>query len=244
VRDAVAGELSEVDIGGERVQIGAYLERFLFDRQAQRIKTSELSGGERARVCLARLLWQKSNLLLLDEPTNDLDVSTLGALEAMLVAYAGSALIVSHDRWFLDRVATSLLVFEGDGRVVVHAGNYSDYHERQRSQAAERATSARPAARSDGKTARDAEPGSASARPRRLSYKEQRELEGIFDRIEAAEARASELERKLSDPETYKREGDAVGELQRAFEEARVEVGTLTARWDELASLEAEVGRT
>ena len=87
-------------------------------------------------------------------------------------------------------------------------------------------------------------PGAASAQPRRLSYKEQRELEGIFDRIEAAEARASELERKLSDPETYKREGDAVGELQRAFEEARVEVGTLTARWDELASLDAEVGRT
>jgi len=256
VREAVAGEASEVEIGGERMQVGGYLERFLFDRPSQRIQVSELSGGERARVCLARLLWQKSNLLLLDEPTNDLDVATLGALEAMLVEYPGSALIVSHDRWFLDRVATSLLVFEGDGRVVVHAGSYSEYRERKREQAvaaAERAVDARrrssKRARSgDGantgraKSSSDASSssrGTGAKRAKRLSSKEKHELEGLFERIEEAEARAAAIEQKLSDPATYKREGAAIGELQRAFDDAREEVAALTARWEQLESIKA-----
>jgi ATP-binding cassette subfamily F protein uup len=246
VRDAVAGEISEVEIGGERIQIGGYLERFLFDRRAQRIQVSELSGGERGRVCLARLLWQKSNLLLLDEPTNDLDVSTLGALEAMLVEYPGSALIVSHDRWFLDRVATSLLVFEGGGRVVAHAGGYSDYRERMRAQmttpgSARRSDGKRAAQKNDPATRGEKRPPSP-ARVKRLGYVEQRELDGLFERIEEAEARAEALEKRLSDPETYKRDGDAVAELQAAFDEAREEVETLTARWEELESRKAEAG--
>ena len=239
VRDAVAGEASEVELGGERIQVGSYLERFLFDRSAQRIRVSELSGGERARVCLARLLWQKANLLLLDEPTNDLDVATLGALEAMLVEYTGSALIVSHDRWFLDRVATSLLVFEADGRVSLHAGSYSAYRERMLAREAEeqREGSARAAKAGHPKRKRDAAPTTAR---QRLSFKERRELDGLLERIEEAEQRASTLERKLGDPETYKRGGDTVGDIQQSLGEAREEVDTLTARWEELESRSAE----
>jgi ATP-binding cassette subfamily F protein uup len=126
---AVADDQATVAVGDEHLQVSAYLERFLFDRAAQRQQVGVLSGGERARVCLAKLLRQQTNLLLLDEPTNDLDVATLSALEAMLTEFGGCALIVSHDRWFLDRVATSILAFEGDGRVELHRGNYSDYRE-------------------------------------------------------------------------------------------------------------------
>jgi ATP-binding cassette subfamily F protein uup len=133
LREAAVGDRGYVDQGGEQLRVGSYLERFLFDSASQRKKVGVLSGGERSRVCLARLLCEKTNLLLLDEPTNDLDVSTLGALEAMLLEYGGSALIVSHDRWFLDRVATSILAFErdGDGKVELHRGNYSDYREKR-----------------------------------------------------------------------------------------------------------------
>jgi ATP-binding cassette subfamily F protein uup len=244
VRDAVAGEASEMVIGDERLKVASYLERFLFDRRAQRIKVSELSGGERARVCLARLLWQKSNLLLLDEPTNDLDVATLGALEAMLVTYGGSALIVSHDRWFLDRVATSLLVFEGEGKVVVHAGGYTDYRDyRERLRAREVAEAASDLESKKSQKGRSR--ASRAGRPqtlKALSFTEQRELDGLFGRIEAAEERASTFEQKLSDPDTYKRQGDGVAELQRAFDEARAEVGTLTERWEELESRKAPSG--
>jgi ATP-binding cassette subfamily F protein uup len=245
VREAVAGDVGEIEIAGERMQVGGYLERFLFDRNSQRIKVSELSGGERARVCLARLLWQKSNLLLLDEPTNDLDVATLSALESMLVDYPGSALIVSHDRWFLDRVATSLLVFEGDGKLVVHAGGYSDYRDRMRAQAAaKRAAQAGGAKGAGSKTKSEKRSGRqapSSSGPKRLSFKEQRELDGLLDRIEEAESRATSLETQLGDPETYKQQASGVGELQRTLDEMRAEIATLTTRWEELESRKEEV---
>jgi ATP-binding cassette subfamily F protein uup len=192
----------------------------------------ELSGGERARLCLARLLAQKINLLLLDEPTNDLDVSALAALESMLVDYGGSAIVVSHDRWFLDRVATSILAFEGDGRVELHAGNYSEYRERtlarrrEASQATERPRAATP---------RKAKESSGDG-PKKLSYKEGRELDGMLDVIEAAENETSLLEARLADPSTYKderRSGD-IAELKSQLEAAHARVAQLTERWEAL----------
>ena len=228
------GDRTGVDEDGERMDVASYLERFLFERPQQRVKVGQLSGGERARVCLARLLADRINLLLLDEPTNDLDVSTLGALEAMLTEYAGSAIIVSHDRWFLDRVATSILAFEGDGQLELHAGNYSDYRERvlERRRAAELAPVDRSASKRVPKTA----PGPAPANQlRKLSFKERRELEGLMDAIEAAEDEATRLDERLADPETYK--GDAaaeVGELREASARARSQVAELTERWEEL----------
>jgi ATPase subunit of ABC transporter with duplicated ATPase domains len=127
VRANVAADATEVESAGQRVRVEDYLARFLFTPAAQKVRVGELSGGERARVCLARLLWQPSNLLLLDEPTNDLDVETLRALEQALVSFPGCAVVISHDRWFLDRIATHILAFEGDSEVVWFSGNYEEY---------------------------------------------------------------------------------------------------------------------
>jgi len=234
IREAVAGEAGEVEIAGERMQVGSYLERFLFDRRQQRIRVSELSGGERARVCLAKLLWQRTNLLLLDEPTNDLDVATLSALESMLIDYAGSALIVSHDRWFLDRVVTSILAFDGDGRVELHRGNYSDYRERVTARMV-----AEPAARVVAKASAVPAKEGPSKRSGQLGYSEQRELDGLFGRIESAEERAKEIERKLADPEIYQGSPDEVAALQHALVAAHSEIEQFTNRWEELEAKKA-----
>src|SRR6185503_4641116 len=117
----------QVHIGSETMDLRVYLERFLFDGSKQRQKVSALSGGERARVALAKTLRSGANLLLLDEPTNDLDVATLGELEDLLTAWPGCAIVVSHDRYFLNCVATSILSFEGEGRVVRYPGGYDSY---------------------------------------------------------------------------------------------------------------------
>jgi ATP-binding cassette subfamily F protein uup len=230
------GERSVVESGGQRMEVAAYLERFLFDRRAQQVEVGQLSGGERARVCLARLLAQKVNLLLLDEPTNDLDVSTLAALETMLTEYAGSAIVVSHDRWFLDRVATSILAFEGDGRVELHAGNYSEYRERTLDR--RRAQSGGDRKRAESRAGRPGKPAGevGTAGRGKLSYGERRELEGLLDLIEAAEAEALRLEAQLADPATYKARDRSreIADLKDAFLHARSRVVELTERWEEL----------
>jgi len=243
IREAVGGDTSEIDVGGQTLQVAAYLERFLFDRNEQRVRVGELSGGERARVCLARLLWRKTNLLLLDEPTNDLDVATLGALEAMLTDYAGCALIVSHDRWFLDRVATSILAFEGEGRVVLHAGNYSEYQARRAlaevaaAKGRSEPSGSRPA-ESSGRTA------SPRSRPAKLTFAEKRELDGLVERIERAEARAERLEALLADPATYSKRGDEVASIKADLAAARAIVAELTERWETLEEKKAASGAT
>ncbi|MBW2722745.1 MAG: ABC-F family ATP-binding cassette domain-containing protein [Deltaproteobacteria bacterium] len=233
LRDAVVGDREFIEIGGERIRAGAYLERFLFDGAAQRKKVGVLSGGERSRVCLAKLLSEKANLLLLDEPTNDLDVSTLGALEAMLLEYGGSALIVCHDRWFLDRVATSILAFEGDGRVDLHRGNYSEYREKRTAEEKRETAGRRSVAAGDRRKQKPA--AKADLAPaRKLTFKEQKELDGLFERIEAAEAEAEAIGARLADPETYKGGDVDVSRLGDELEAARELAVELTTRWEEL----------
>ena len=236
VREAAVGDANEIVIGEERLSIGSYLERFLFDHAAQRRKVGELSGGERARVCLARLLSQKCNLLLLDEPTNDLDVMTLSALEAMLLDFGGSLILVSHDRWLLDRVSTAILAFEEGGSVDLHTGSYADYRERKD---AEEALAGAPAPASVEKVAvvEDAKP---SAKPRRLTHAERRELDGMMDAIEAAEEKVAALQEKLADPETYQGEGDVAASLRVELEVAEAEALRLTERWEALEAIASE----
>ena len=127
VFEEITGGLDELQVGKRTVPSRAYVSWFNFKGAQQQRKVGTLSGGERNRVHLAKLLQRGSNLLLLDEPTNDLDVDTLRALEEALVDYAGCAVVISHDRWFLDRIATHMLAFEGDSRVVWFEGNYQDY---------------------------------------------------------------------------------------------------------------------
>ncbi len=127
VWEEISGGLDEIDLSRRKMPSRAYCAQFNFRGPDQQKKVGQLSGGERNRVHLAKMLKEGANLLLLDEPTNDLDVDTLRALEEALLEYPGCAVIITHDRWFLDRIATHMLAFEGDSEVVWFEGNYADY---------------------------------------------------------------------------------------------------------------------
>jgi ATP-binding cassette subfamily F protein uup len=174
-------------------------------------------------------------VLLLDEPTNDLDVATLSALEEMLIEMDGSAVVVTHDRWFLDRVATAILAFEGDGRVVRYAGNYGAY----RAQKAGAAARAEPAA-----PARPSAPAPReSDRPRPLTYAERIELDGILARIEEAEGRVRDIETALADPTLYAARGGEVGGLVADLERAKQDAARLMERWEVLEAKREAAGK-
>ncbi len=225
VFDNVTGDQSRIELGGQVIEPRTYLERFGFSGHKQRQPVGSLSGGERARVALARLLRQSANLVILDEPTNDLDVATLGALESMLVDYAITAIVVTHDRWFLDRVATAILAFEGDGRVTRYPGNYDTYR-RLRAQA-EKAAGPPPAEA-------PAAPLRTPRRKKALGFAEARELETLPDAIAAAEARVSELTAVLGDPASYAGSGTDIQQTTADLDATRAEVDRLMARWEEL----------
>ncbi len=193
----------------------------------------KLSGGERNRVLLARLLRRGGNLLVLDEPTNDLDLPTLGALEAALCDFGGCALIVSHDRWFLDRVATGILAFEGDGEVIFYEGDYSSYAEKRKAREAAAQKAAAPKAAAPAA----ARPAKAPA-PRKLSFKERAELAAIEEAIATAEARVAELEAAVSDPAVFKARSAEVPAMVASLDGARAEVERLFHRWQELDAIE------
>ena len=239
VFENVAGRSGAERDGGGEVRIGTlsltlrqYLERFLFDGSKQRQPLSSLSGGERARVGLAKILRGGANMLLLDEPTNDLDFATLGEVEELLGNWPGCAIVVSHDRAFLNLVATSLLVFEGDGKLIRYQGNYDTYRRLRATRPAAEPTAepARPAAVQE--TAVPAARATSAGKP--LSYAERLELEGIFDRISAAETNLAALQAALSDPATYREGPDAMRRAQLAHDAARAEVARLTTRWEAL----------
>jgi ATP-binding cassette subfamily F protein uup len=182
-----------VELPGGRVHVRGFLQMLAFPDSVADTTIGKLSGGERNRVQLARLLRRGGNLLVLDEPTNDLDLPTLAALEQGLLSFGGCALIVSHDRWFLDRVATAILAFEGDGKVTLYEGSYTFYAERR--PAAIRATATPEPAR---------KPDAPRVRPRKLTFKEARELASMEEAIVAAEGQVAELEATLSDPTVFK----------------------------------------
>jgi ABC transport system ATP-binding/permease protein len=214
-----------VELPDQRVHVRGFLRMLAFPDSVADTKVGQLSGGERNRVQLARLLRRGGNLLVLDEPTNDLDLPTLGALEDGLLHFAGCALIVSHDRWFLDRVATGILAFDGAGDVTLYEGSYTFYAERRPKKAA-------ADGRADKRDTRVKAPA-----PRKLTFKEARELDGIEDAIAAAEARVRELEATLSDPAVFKDRGAEVQQLVASLDAARAEVERLFARWQELDAL-------
>ena len=235
VFDCVARAVPQVD--KERVDPRSYLERFAFDVPAQKKKVAALSGGERARLALARLLASSANLLLLDEPSNDLDTDTLSALEDFLSTYEGSLLVVTHDRYLLDRVTTGILAFEGDGKVMRYAGAYQAYAT-AKARAEEAARAARAEARAAEEKAR-----SKTERPKAsgLSKNEQRELDGILEKIEAAELVAASVEDELGDAALYAPGADpAKAEAVRTrLEAAKAAVTALTERWEHLEAKRA-----
>ncbi len=228
VFDNVAEGGGHIELGGQPLEVRAYLERFLFSAQEQRKQVGLLSGGERARVALARTLRDGANVVVLDEPTNDLDVTTLAALEQSLVDYPGTLLVVTHDRWFLDRIATSVLVFE-DGTIEQHAGGYSDYLERRRAKASEAVAEAAVK-----KAASKPEESSAPPAKRGLTWAERRELEGLLDRVDQAERKVAALEGELGEPAFYERPDAARREFFEQLELARAAANAVAERWAEL----------
>ena len=229
-----------VQLGERRIALRDYLDDLLFPATSQRMKVRALSGGERNRLLLAKLFLAGANVLVLDEPTNDLDLVTLNVLERLLLDFDGSVLLVTHDRYFLDKAATAILAFEGNGRAIRYPGNYEMYRTLKEQAVASGATSAEPARA--GKPA--GQPAAAEARreptgPRKLSYKEQREYDAIEPAILAAEEKKAALEARLADPGTYQKDGAAVPGLQRELAEVTAEVERLYARWQELEAIRA-----
>jgi ATP-binding cassette subfamily F protein uup len=214
---------------GQRVHVRSYLESFLFPTGIHEQKVRSLSGGERNRLLLARLLLQDANLLILDEPTNDLDLVTLQVLEAALADFPGCLLVVTHDRYFLDKLATGLLVFEGDGVVRRHEGGYDLYRRLREERLAAETERARPAPK---KAPAKAERPAPAAR--RLSYREKQELEGMEAAILAAEEEKERFSSLLSVSSLYVDTPEKVAEVAEAFRQASERVDRLYARWAEL----------
>ena len=210
VFDTVGDGNDTVTVNGQQRHVHGYLRDFLFPSERAQSPVKALSGGERNRLLLARLFTRPANVLVLDEPTNDLDIETLELLEAQLVDWPGTLLLVSHDRAFLDNVVTSTMVFEGNGRVQEYVGGYEDWL-RQRADAAAgpvrpggtastgaRRPSPNGANPSDSPTA-VATASPASAR-KKLTFKERRELDELPARIEALESEQTQLEAAIADP--------------------------------------------
>jgi len=220
-----------IEVRGRPRHVVAYLRDFLFDESQARQPVKALSGGEKARLLLARLFARPSNLLVLDEPTNDLDMETLDLLEEVLDDYEGTLILVSHDRDFLDRLVTAVIAMEGDGTALEIAGGYSDYRRYRDNRAVEVEARARPAA---------AKAAPAPTKPRRaakLSYKDQRELDQLPARIDALTAEAADLEARLADPTLYKKDPAGFTKLTEATAAKRAELAAAEERW---LALEAE----
>ncbi|MGH6945539.1 MAG: ATP-binding cassette domain-containing protein, partial [Geminicoccaceae bacterium] len=213
--------------GGDQVQVQGrwrhvvgYLRDYLFRPEQARSPIRALSGGERNRLLLARQLARPCNLLVLDEPTNDLDIETLDLLEEVLAEFAGTILLVSHDRDFLDRLVSSVIAFEGKGRLKEYAGGYSDY------------LSQRPAPRSAARRA--SKPPAATSRGRDASRRPQRDLERLLARVGALEQEVRALEVALADPDLFRRAPEDFEAKAARLEGLRVELAATEERWLEL----------
>ena len=235
-----------VFVGGRSLRIESFLEQFLFPGQMKHARISSLSGGERNRVLIAKLLCAGGNVLVLDEPTNDLDLASLRALEDALLVFPGAAIIVSHDRWFLDRVATRVVHLDGSGSARVHEGDLSLLLERLRQEGAERASAAAAAASAAKQRAlaQKQREGSGAPRPQRLSTREQRELEELPQRIESLENELADVDRQLGDPDLYSdQQTDRFDALTKRREALPDELATLYARWEALEAIAEQSSR-
>jgi len=219
------GSGDNVHVRGVPRHVIGYMRDFLFEDRQAHSPVKSLSGGERNRLLLAKLLAKPSNLLILDEPTNDLDMDTLDLLEEMLADYDGTLLVVSHDRDFLDRLVTSVIAVEGDGRIDEYVGGYSDYA-RYRAPAPASAPASSAAAKTGG--------GKPRAAAAKLSYKDQRELDDSPKLIDKLQKEIAKLEAEMADPALYTRDAARFTTVNDRLEQARNELATAEERWLEL----------
>ena len=238
VLEEVSDGTEWVQWGDEKLSLRGYLKRFLFTDDRITTQVKHLSGGERSRLLLARVLKRGGNFLVLDEPTNDLDLQTMRILEEALTLFPGCVLVVSHDRYFLNRVCTGILAFEGEGQVTFSEGNYDYYLEKRRR-----------AASGSGSGGREFKLSGSASTPkagkvRKLSFKEQRELEGIEAVIQSAEAQVIERESQFLDPEFVRKNGARMQALLAELETAKAGVATLYSRWEELEAVRAAAAQS
>jgi len=223
VVDAIAQGQEMITINGHKKHVMSYLSDFLFAPARARSPVKSLSGGERNRLLLASLFTKPTNVLVLDEPTNDLDVETLELLEDLLSNYSGTLLLVSHDRHFLDNVVTSTIVFEGNGQIKEYVGGYQDWLK-------QRTVSPPPAPRKAVKL--------RPQKTRKLSYKEQRELADLPERIETLETEQEELQSMISQPDFYRGEADQINQSLARLKTLEAELQTAYERWETLEAVE------
>ena len=229
VVDAIGEGREQIEINGKPKHVISWLSDFLFTPARARSPVRSLSGGERARVLLAKLFSKPSNVLVMDEPTNDLDIETLELLEEMLLNYEGTLLLVSHDREFMDNVVTSTYAFDGNGGIKEFVGGYSDW-ERQRPVDAKPEVPIKPAA-----SIRDSAPAAKELpKKKKLGYREQQELDQLPDRIEALETEQAALTAAVSDPDFYQQEASIVEKTMRRLDEVGKELESCIDRWGEL----------
>jgi ATP-binding cassette subfamily F protein uup len=229
----VAEGADTIPFGNGKLTIRAYLQRFGFDPKRINMKVKSLSGGEKSRLLLARILKHGGNFLIMDEPTNDLDLPTLRLLEEALLAFSGCVLVVSHDRYFLNRVCTGIIAFEGDGLVAYNEGDYEYYREKL----AERKM--RLAKRPVATQANAGSSRAPEAKPRKMTWKEKAELEGMEAAILKAEEAVARIESLFADPEFHSKHGAKTIELTSELETAKKQGAALYARWEELEAIRA-----
>lgn len=225
----ISGDGHTVTVNGRDRHVLGYLQDFLFSSQQAKAPITNLSGGERNRLLLARLMTKPSNLLVLDEPTNDLDTETLELLEDMLVEYPGTVLMVSHDRAFLNNIVTSVLVLEGDGQIGEYVGGYDDWLRQDRSRKAKQQESEKTPPKKDA-------PARVAVAPARkkLSFKDQRELESLPARIEKLENQQHRAHEVMSSADFYKNPAAEIRRLSAELEQVEQELSQALARWEEL----------
>ena len=229
VQENVGEGNDTVTVGGKPRHVIGYLQDFLFSPERARSPVSILSGGERNRLLLAKMFTRPANVLVMDEPTNDLDAETLDLLDDLLVEYGGTLLLVSHDREFLNNVVTSTLVLEGNGVVREYVGGYDDWLQHKAASQPEEVVASKP-------VAEKAKP--QKEKPRKLSFKEERELEALPDRIATLEQEQAALHVRLADPEFYKSAGGEVAMVNSRLAALEHELDTAYQRWDELESIQ------
>ncbi len=230
LREEVGGDSDYVNLGEGRTTVRAYLKRFLFTDDRIESQVKYLSGGEKARLILAKILKLGGNFLILDEPTNDLDLPTLRILEEALNDYSGTVVVVSHDRYFLNRVCNRIIGFEpGDPVLRAEIGDFDYYDKKRRERLAAIAAESAPAPVK--------KPEAVAEKPKKkkaLSWAEERELEGMEDAISKAEERIAELEAVFSEPDFYAKHANDQVQLQQDLEKFRAEAARLYDRWEEL----------
>ena len=238
---AVSGNSDQVMVRGRPKHVVGYLKEFLFDERQARGPVKALSGGERARLLLARIMARESNLLILDEPTNDLDVETLDLLQELLDDYDGTVLLVSHDRDFLDRVAGTTVVMEGDGRATVYAGGWTDMVTQRGGAPVHGLTDQAPEPVAKPKAAAPAPKPAAAGSVKKLSFKQAKRLDDLPGEIDRLTSDIGKLEGLLADPELFAKTPEKFAKATAALEQRQAALAAAEDEWLELEALREEV---